>query len=151
MPGTFIFYDVDANTTLSQDDVHFDLITMYPTADRTITLPDPYEGAMARISNVPAHGSFTLTFNNPDASLLVDLPVNATFELFAVYNTASGLYWDFFIPQALGRFASATKPVYTPTNVATDRSFDANATSDDEQADVQGTVIQDMQTIGLFG
>jgi len=40
---------------------------------------------------------------------------------------------------------------YTPTNVTTDRSFDANATSIDELADVLGTLIVDLQATGLIG
>ena len=40
---------------------------------------------------------------------------------------------------------------YTPTNVTTDRSYDANATTVDELADVLGTLIADLQTVGLVG
>lgn len=39
---------------------------------------------------------------------------------------------------------------YTPTNVVTDRSYDANATSIAELADVVGTLIADLQTYGLL-
>jgi hypothetical protein len=40
---------------------------------------------------------------------------------------------------------------FTPTNVTTDRSFDANATTTDELADVLGTLIADLQAIGILG
>lgn len=40
---------------------------------------------------------------------------------------------------------------YTPTNVTTDRSYDANSTTIDEIADVLGTLIADLQSIGLVG
>ena len=40
---------------------------------------------------------------------------------------------------------------YTPTNVTTDRSYDANATTIDELADVLGTLIADLQSLGLVG
>lgn len=40
---------------------------------------------------------------------------------------------------------------YTPTNVTTDRAFDANATTTDELADVLGTLIADLQARGLLG
>lgn len=40
---------------------------------------------------------------------------------------------------------------YTPTNVTTDRSYDANVTTIDELADVLGTLIADLQSIGLVG
>jgi len=40
---------------------------------------------------------------------------------------------------------------YTPTNVSADRAYDANLTNIDEIADVLGTLITDLQTIGLLG
>jgi pectate lyase-like protein len=39
---------------------------------------------------------------------------------------------------------------YTPTNVTTDRSYDANATTTDELADVLGTLISDLQGKGIL-
>lgn len=45
----------------------------------------------------------------------------------------------------------ARAATYTPTNVSTDRSFDANATTLDELADVVGTLIADLQTLGFLG
>jgi hypothetical protein len=44
-----------------------------------------------------------------------------------------------------------TSPAYTPTNVTTDRSYDANATTLDELADVVGTLIADLQARALLG
>ena len=40
--------------------------------------------------------------------------------------------------------------VYTPTNVTTDRSYDANLTTVDELADVLGTLIADLQATGII-
>lgn len=40
--------------------------------------------------------------------------------------------------------------VYTPTNVVTTRTYDANATSIDELADVLGTLIADLQAINVI-
>ena len=40
--------------------------------------------------------------------------------------------------------------VYTPTNVVTTRTYDANATSIDELADVLGTLIADLQAIDVI-
>lgn len=54
--------------------------------------------------------------------------------------------------QKLGFFnhaPSAQPAAYTPTNVTTDRSYDANATTIDELADVLGTLISDLQSLGL--
>ncbi|MCK5643529.1 MAG: hypothetical protein KAJ19_22200 [Gammaproteobacteria bacterium] len=42
-------------------------------------------------------------------------------------------------------------PAFTPTNVTTDRAFDANSTTIDELADVLGTLIADLQVTGLLG
>ena len=39
---------------------------------------------------------------------------------------------------------------YTPTNVTTDRSYDANATTLDELADIVGTLIADLKVTGLI-
>ena len=50
-----------------------------------------------------------------------------------------------------GHSASAQPSAYTPTNVTTDRAYNANATSVDELADVLGTLIADLQSLGLVG
>lgn len=44
----------------------------------------------------------------------------------------------------------ATGQTYTPSNVSADRSYDANATTLDEIADVLGTLIADLQTAGII-
>jgi|TARA_Y100000310_G_scaffold18374_1_gene18055 hypothetical protein len=41
-------------------------------------------------------------------------------------------------------------PDYTTTNVTTDRTFNANSTSEAELADVLGTLIADLTSIGLL-
>lgn len=46
--------------------------------------------------------------------------------------------------------APKTVQTYTPTNVTPDRSYDADATSDAEIADVLGTLITDLQTLGIL-
>jgi hypothetical protein len=45
----------------------------------------------------------------------------------------------------------AQSAAYTPTNVSADRSYDANATTIHELADVLGTLIADLQATGLIG
>lgn len=45
----------------------------------------------------------------------------------------------------------ASNQTYAPTNVATDRAFDANATTTEELADVLGTLIADLQAKDLLG
>ena len=49
-----------------------------------------------------------------------------------------------------GNVAFPSGSAYTPTNVTTDRAYDANATSIDELADVLGTLIADLQTAGVI-
>ncbi len=50
-----------------------------------------------------------------------------------------------------GHTAAVQPAAYTPTNVTTDRSYDANSTTVDELADVIGTIIADLQSVGLLG
>jgi hypothetical protein len=70
----------------------------------------------------------------------------ATWRLWT--KTAGGLFfWDgvaYF--QMLTAAATQT---YTATNVSTDRSYDANATTTDELADVLGTLIADLRAKGI--
>jgi hypothetical protein len=60
---------------------------------------------------------------------------------------------NFTFPDASGTFVllPVAPPAYTLSGVTTDRAFDANATSLDEIADVLGTLIADLQSIGLVG
>ena len=44
----------------------------------------------------------------------------------------------------------ATPATYTPTNVSTDRSYDADSTTVDELADIVGTLISDLQSVGVL-
>lgn len=53
------------------------------------------------------------------------------------------------LPFGLIGLTKVTSP-YTVTNAATDRTFDANATTLDEVADVLGTLIADLKTAGLL-
>jgi len=50
-----------------------------------------------------------------------------------------------------GTAGVAQSAAYTPTNVTTDRAYDANSTTLDEVADVLGTLIADLQAMGLIG
>lgn len=49
------------------------------------------------------------------------------------------------------RIQANKSSAYTPTNVSTDRSYDANSTTLDEVADVLGTLIADLKTNGIIG
>lgn len=50
-----------------------------------------------------------------------------------------------------GTAPAAQSAAHTPTNVSTDRAYDANATTLSEIADVLGTLIADLQATGLIG
>jgi len=65
---------------------------------------------------------------------------------FAVESDGSAAKIGFF-----GHAAALQPAAYTPSNVSTDRSYDANVTSIDELADVLGTLIADLQTMGVIG
>ncbi len=49
-----------------------------------------------------------------------------------------------------GTLKAVPSATYTPTNVTTDRAYDANATTIDELADVLGTLIADLKTGGII-
>lgn len=49
-----------------------------------------------------------------------------------------------------GQAPTAQAPAYTPTNVTSDRSFDADTATVEEIADVLGTLIADLQSYGLL-
>lgn len=51
----------------------------------------------------------------------------------------------------LGAAAVARPAAYTPTNVSADRSYDADTVLVAELADVVGTLISDLQSLGLIG
>jgi hypothetical protein len=61
-------------------------------------------------------------------------------------NTLTGAGFERVLTIADRRSAQ----IYTPTNVSTDRAYDANATSIDELADVLGTLIADLQAIDVI-
>jgi hypothetical protein len=61
-------------------------------------------------------------------------------------NTLTGAGFERVLTVADRRSAQ----IYTPTNVSTDRAYDANATTIDELADVLGTLIADLQAIDVI-
>lgn len=53
--------------------------------------------------------------------------------------------------QLLQRVAAGGGQRYTETNVTTDRTYDADATSTAELADILGTLIKDLRVKGIVG
>lgn len=58
--------------------------------------------------------------------------------------------WAEEVERVMNLLLAGSGQTYTPTNVTTDRVFDANATSLDELSDVLGTLIADLKTAGVI-
>lgn len=83
----------------------------------------------------------------------VNLPGSSGNTKFNVLNSAATDVFEVFddgTTTITGTLTVGTAPNYTVTNVTTDRTYDANSTTLDEIADVLGSVIADLTTIGLF-
>lgn len=76
----------------------------------------------------------TQTAVGSGAQLLADFQVGGVSK-FKVDNT--------------GKMTSPLSQTYSASNVTTDRTYDANATTLDEVADVLGTLIADLRSLGL--
>ena len=70
--------------------------------------------------------------------------VRTTSTVTQVHDAINAL-WDQYVTRG------GSTAAYTPTNVTPDRAFDADSTSTAELADVLGTLIADLQTLGLVG
>jgi len=87
--------------------------------------------------------------------LVTSSPTGGTLNYAARFTGAAGVRIDGILEHTgtLLGFYGATPVVqaaaYTPTNVTPDRAYDADATSVDELADVLGTLIADLQLLGL--
>ena len=146
--NTTIAYDISDNFTFSLSDLEFDLISINATAVKTGTLPDACAGLKAFLTN--SNASNALTINKPDASALIVLAPLATCFIY-VYTDASGVeQWAAGVPSSTsGDILWYDTETYTISNVTTDRSYDANATTMDELADTLGTLIADLRAKGI--
>lgn len=87
-------------------------------------------------------------------SIIGDGTVNMADGANIVLGTSTGTKIGTSTTQKLGFFnkAPVVQPAaYSPSNVTTDRTFDANSTTVDELADILGTLISDLQSLGLIG
>lgn len=80
------------------------------------------------------------------ATVITAFDYNAERIGVAVEADGSAVKLGFF-----GHVAAAQPSAYSLSNVSIDRSYDANATTVDELADVLGTLIADLQSMGLVG
>ena len=76
--------------------------------------------------------------------------LNAIVKDAATYVADPGFIDDSFVPKLYVDQAYATGETYTVTNVTTDRTYDADSSSVDELADVLGTLITDLKTVGII-
>lgn len=109
----------------------------------------------------------TLTSATNNTHILIGTPTTGNWGIYQSTSTANYLggalqvVGDLELDAALNHdgttvgFYGVTPVVrssaYTPTNVTTDRSYDANSTTIDELADVLGTLIADLQLTGIIG
>lgn len=82
--------------------------------------------------------------------------VAATLDCFAgnteIWNASANTFQGMAANWAIrGNTPQAISAAYTPTNVTTDRAYDANGTTVAELADVLGTLIADLQSQGVIG
>ena len=135
MPKTWIYYDAGTDFSFTQEDLGYDVIYINVTAGCTGTLPDAVEGINALIINV---GGSTLTINQPSATLLYSLTSTGEVTLQASINAAGDdPEWRVFT-------------TFTATNVSNDVSYDADATTLAEIADVLGTLILALRNKGII-
>lgn len=115
------------------------------TANRGWNLPDA-SGTIALLSDIPQAGH--VIYEAPSGTALTQrekLVFAGAGVTAADVNDLT--YGDHTLVTIAGYETGQT---YTPTNVTTDRSFDADSTSLDELADVVGTLIADLQSVNVL-
>lgn len=65
-------------------------------------------------------------------------------------DIADWVDWAEEVERVINLLLAGSGQTYTPTNVTTDRAFDADATSTAELADVLGSLIADLKTTGAI-
>jgi len=114
-------------------------------------------GSTARVPLLLASGTLKTTAVAGGIEFLTDdfyatITTGAARKAFILDNGSRLTSGKIPIATTNGRLIDLTaSSAYTPTNVTTDRSYDANATTTDELADVLGTLIADLQAKGILG
>ena len=132
-------------------------------ANATLTLGDASTFSLTRLKSFSVLKSLTLTGTDSTtmtfpatSATIARLDASQTYSegVDQTFGTVTGTKLGTGITEKIGFWghAPAARPAaYTPSNVSTDRVFNADATSIDELADVLGTLISDLQAIGLVG
>jgi len=130
--STKLFHRIDTEGDAASDDLD--------------TINGGYEGQVLTIK--PANGARTVVAKDGTGNL--QLSGSTDFSMDEAEDTLtmikSGSSW-----LEVGRSDSGALSAYTPTNVSTDRSFDADTVVIAELADVVGTLIADLQSRGQIG
>jgi hypothetical protein len=167
-PNWFIIFDAPAMTIT----VPGDFSNVLSTSGGSHTIDAALSKFAQRVMNAPAgtigtgsvvDGSVLTIQGNVAVGTnryglhVTSSPSSGTLNYCARFQGAAGVRIDGVLEHTgstLGFFGTAptTKPsAYTLTNVSTDRSYDANSTTVDELADVVGTLVADLQSMGLVG
>lgn len=124
--------DSDVTLSLSDADVEFIRFSGTLTSTRTVTFPLQkraiyIHNSTAQSLQIAEPGGYYQTLNKSCGS------------------------WFGFDGATIYRQEALQTSAYSPSNVSTDRSYDANSTTVDELADVLGTLIDDLQSRNVIG
>lgn len=118
---------------------------IYPSAGCTVEMPSSsQDGWTYVLDRTGGGGTVTIT---TEGSETIDGAASITLNVGECVTLMS--YGTNFT--TVNRFFHSTPGTYTPTNITTDRGYDANATTLDEVADVLGTLIADLQSRKIIG
>lgn len=134
-------FTAGAGAFTNQRAVRIDAPTYSATAAETIT-----NAASLYVSGAPVAGT-NMTLTNAYALWIDAGKVQLDDELII----GGALNHDGTTVGFYGVTPVVRSAAYTPTNVTTDRAYDANATTLDEIADVLGTLLQDLTLTGIIG
>jgi parallel beta helix pectate lyase-like protein len=146
-PGHFA-----ANVTVGNTELGENYLSMDTGSARSVTLPAASskngraifiadEDRNASVRNITLIPNGADTINGVAGNYV--LKVNGCSALIVAVATQND--WQ------IAAMTPGQSAAYTPTNVTTDRAYDANATTVDELADVLGTLIADLQAAHILG
>jgi len=90
-----------------------------------------------------------LAADRPDGTTHTKAYYNTDSNVLSIWDNVSETWIDFYENSNVAVIPD-TPATYTPTNVTTDRAYDADTVLVAELADVVGTLIADLQAIGLI-
>jgi hypothetical protein len=131
------------------------------TSDGSTNVFSLYDSAGLQLTRMDSNGNWLIGSGASAPASMADgiLLVNSTPPSSNVANGFSFYSDDVVAGNAAPHFRTEagniirlfTSAAYTPSNVTTDRSYDADSTTVNELADVLGTLIADLQATGIIG